>query len=80
MKKYILIILILTFFQSCTSNQRAKSFGGKQKIELKPNEKLLTITWKEDDMWMLTIDTISSIKYFRESSSFGIWNGEISIK
>lgn len=86
MKNLILFILIFiscliwSINISCTKNQRVRTFGGKEEITIKPNEKLINITWKEKDMWVLTEDTITHIKYFRESSSFGIWNGEIVIK
>ena len=86
MKKRILVfcaiavtMLSLAFVTSCTENIRARQFGGKEQITLKPNEKLINITWKDADMWVLTEDTLSHIKYFRESSSFGVFQGEISI-
>ena len=49
-------------------------------LELKPNEKLINITWKESQMWVLTEDTVTHYKYFREKSSWGIWQGEVIIK
>ena len=76
---FILTIVVCCFY-SCTENTRVKHFGGKQEISLKPHEKLMNITWKDADMWILTEDTLTHIKYFRESSSWGIWNGEIIIK
>lgn len=86
MKRKI-IFTMLTFLigwsiclTSCTENSRARNFGGKQEFALKPNEMLINVTWKDDDMWVLTKDTITNVQYFRESSSFGIWEGEIVIK
>lgn len=80
--KKLLIALVLfgTVLTSCTQNERAKEWGGTSEIQLKPNEKLINITWKDTDMWVLTKDTTTNISYFRESSSWGIWNGEIIIK
>lgn len=81
MKKIILTILVSsTILVGCTKNQRVRQFGGTEEIVLKPNEKLLNITWKEKDIWVLTEDTLTKVKYFRESSSFGIWQGEVIIK
>jgi hypothetical protein len=77
---YFIAIAILIIISSCTDNQRVRKFGGTENIKLKLNEKLMNITWKESDMWVLTEDTVTRIKYFRESSSWGIWNGEIIIK
>lgn len=78
--KYGIILLITALLFGCTKNQRAINFGGKEELALKPNERLINVTWKSDNMWVLTEDTITHKKYFRESSSFGIWNGEISFK
>lgn len=78
MKKVVICLLSLMLF-SCTSNEMAKQFGGTQTIELKPNEKLLNITWKDNDMWALTIDTTTNIQYFREFSNYGIWEGEVIV-
>lgn len=74
------LLLCAVCISSCTKNKRARTFGGKEEITLKTNEKLLNITWKESNMWVLTEDTISHIKYFRENSSWGVWEGEIIVK
>lgn len=81
-KLFLMVITVITVitFLSCTDNQRARKFGGKEEIQLKPNEVLINITWKESNMWVLTEDTTTNIKYFRENSNFGIWEGEIIIK
>lgn len=78
--KKLFIVSFLIMLIGCTSNQRARTFGGKEEIILKPNEKLINITWKESDMWVLTEDTITHIFYFREKSNWGVWEGEISVK
>jgi len=82
MKKYKLILLIAVFacVTSCTDNKSARSYGGTEEISLKTNEKLLGITWKDTDMWVLTQDTLTKVCYFREKSSLGILEGEIIIK
>lgn len=86
MKKILLIMLLLAactgvcLLQSCTENARTRTFGGTEEVQLKPNEVLVNITWKETDMWVLTRDTITNISYFRESSSFGIWEGQVIVK
>jgi hypothetical protein len=74
------VLLCAVFISSCTKNKRARTFGGKEEITLKANEKLINITWKKSNMWMLTEDTITHIKYFRENSSWGVWEGEIIVK
>jgi hypothetical protein len=78
--KFALFVITLLALSSCTDNMRARQWGGKENIVLKPNEKLINITWKDNDMWVLTEDTLTHVNYFRESSSFGVFNGEITIK
>lgn len=78
--KILFAIIIVIISASCTQNSRARNFGGKEEMKLKDNERLINITWKDTDMWLLTEDTITKVKYFRESSSFGVWEGEIKIK
>ena len=79
MKKLIVIATSALLF-SCTEKARTRRFGGTENVQLKPNEKLINITWKETNMWVLTEDTVTHVKYFRESSRFGIWEGEVIIK
>ena len=79
-KAFFILLVMCCFLSSCTENQRAKNFGGKEEIQLKPNEKLINITWKQSNMWVLTEDTLTHIKYFRENSDWGVWEGEIVIK
>jgi hypothetical protein len=73
------VLVCTVFISSCTENKRVRSFGGTQGLTLKANEKLLNITWKESNMWVLTEDTVTHIKYFRENSSWGVWEGEIIV-
>jgi len=80
----LLLILTVSITSSCTSNSRAKNFGGSMNIELEAGEKLIEATWKNDDLWLLTRqrrenETIETYK-FSEDSSFGVWEGVITIK
>ena len=77
---FMSIICLMCVHYNCTSNMRTKTFGGKEEIVLKTNEKLINITWKVNNLWVLTEDTTTHIKYFRENSSWGIWQGEIVVK
>ena len=40
-------------FSGCTENIRAKQFGGSQTINLPASQKLLNVTWKDGDLWVL---------------------------
>ena len=77
-------IFLFLFFNSCTQNQRAKSFGGKAEIALPANQKLINATWKDDNLWYLTrpmTEVDSAVTYtFQEESSFGIMEGTYIIR
>lgn len=79
MKKLLFILLTIGLL-SCTSNQRARNWGGKEELVLQPHHVLLGCTFKDHDLWILTRDTSTNICYFREKSSWGIWNGQITFK
>lgn len=81
MKKYLLLVAlaISSVCFSCTDNQMARNYGGTEEITLPKNHQLLNVTWKEDDMWVISKDTITNICYAHEKSSFGILEGTIVI-
>lgn len=68
---------------SCTDNEMARRYGGSEVINLPIGEKLVNVTWKEDNLWLLTSDMNpedSAHTYnFREKSNLGIMEGEITI-
>lgn len=76
-----LLVLMMTAI-SCTEQSMTRSFGGKMSIKLPKGERLLTATWKEADLFYLTepMDSgyIPKNKKFVESSSFGVWESEIT--
>lgn len=88
---YSIMFVTLSFligpsiFMSCTDNQRARSFGGTETINLPKGEKLVNATWKGEkgaaDLWYLTepMDStyIPKTKHFREQSGYGIMQGTV---
>ena len=80
MKKLFVIAIAALSLASCTDNARARHFGGTEEIELKPNEVVLNVTWKENEMWICTKDTVSGVVYFREKSSWGVMEGTVILK
>jgi hypothetical protein len=79
----LLAIISLVSFTSC-KNTRVKKYGGKMTIELKANEKLVNVTWKDDNLWYLTVPMestdIPKTSLFKEKSKRGILEGEITFK
>jgi len=96
MKKFAILILIFLLgfacttaciivgFAGCTAQQRAKKFGGSATINIPQSEKLVIVTWKDDDLWLLTRTRRNNEKpetyKFQESSSWGVLEGTITIK
>jgi hypothetical protein len=82
MKKSLFIVSIVLFFISCTSNTRAKNWGGTETIQVEKGQKVVNITWKDGNtLWILTepMDpnyTPKTLK-FKEKSSLGIVQGTI---
>jgi starvation-inducible outer membrane lipoprotein len=85
MKKTITILLIALFaLTACTENQRAKRFGATANIKFSCGKKLVNVTFKKDNLWMLTreltpTDTVESYE-FNEDSSWGIFEGTVKIQ
>jgi hypothetical protein len=75
------IVTLLT--SACTENKRAKSFGGSAKIELPQGKKLVNVTWKESNMWVLYRDRRSNeivdTYTFTEKSTYGILEGKVQL-
>lgn len=77
MKKLFVLALGVVSLTSCTDNQRARRFGGTEEVDLKPNEVVLNVTWKEAEMWICTQDTVTGVTYFREKSAWGVMEGTV---
>lgn len=79
--KIILVLLVLLSISGCTSQQRAKKYGGTAKVELDRGQRLLEVTWKGDELWYLTEPMDDSYvpkeKVFQEKSSMGIIEGKV---
>lgn len=80
MKKTIFAIIGIVSMASCTDNQIARNYGGTEEVKLNPNEVVLNVTWKQDNMWICTKDTLTGIVYFREKSSWGLVEGSVIFK
>lgn len=69
---------------SCTSNQRARSYGGEQTIAITKGWKVVNASWKDDDLWILVRpmkpeEQPEKLTYI-ESSSYGIAQGKIYLQ
>lgn len=84
MKRLFIILLLASMTISCTENSRARAWGGKVTLELKPGQQLMNAAWKETDLWLLTKERPDSVDpktyQFSEKSTFGVMEGVITIK
>lgn len=74
------IVFLFSILFSCTDNQMARRWGGTEEIKLKPCEKFVNLTWKEDQIWLILEDTCNNTYVAREKSSFGLMEGTVVIK
>jgi hypothetical protein len=72
--------MIPSMLISCTQNERARTFGGSEIVEVPKNHVILTATWKENQLWVLSKDTTTNEMMFWEKSSFGVIQGEVKFK
>lgn len=83
MKQTIIAVAVALSLASCTENDRVKNFGGNGDIELAPGQKLEMVTWKSNELWVLTSIRPDSVKpqtyQFSEKSSWGIVEGSYKI-
>jgi len=84
MRKIALFAIAAITFSSCTQNEMAKNYGGSIDLNLPAGQKLVNITWKDNEIWylsrpMTSKDSVETYS-FQEKSSFGIQEGTITIK
>lgn len=85
-KKYfvmsvVALALSTALFSSCQTV--TKNWGGDMTINLKPNQKLEEITWKDNSLWYLTRpmteNDIAETHTFQEQTDFGVFEGTVTI-
>ncbi len=86
MKKLMMVALVgVTLLGAgCTANVRARVWGGTADEKLPQGRKLVNVTWKDADLWILTKpmskDDVAETYEFIESSSFGVMQGKVIIR
>jgi hypothetical protein len=83
MRKTLLGLVLGLGLFSCTENSRVKNFGGEGDLHLPSGNKLVNVTWKENQIWYLTRPMTSTdevVTYtFKEESSWGVVQGTFFI-
>jgi len=85
MKRAILILLLgATVAYAGLDQWFARNVGGTATIDLEPNQKLMTVAWKDHDLWYLVRPMRSDEKpeeyQLIESSLYGLMSGKVIIK
>lgn len=79
-----LSVAVLLTTVACTDNYRAKNMGGTMKVELPAGQRLVTVTWKEQELWYLTRPRTSEEQpvtwTFKEKSDLGIQEGTVILQ
>lgn len=70
----LIILVIASCCFSCTENQRVKYWGSTATINLKENQRIISCSWKDEQLWYLYVED-STIKprtlYYHEKSNYG---------
>lgn len=81
--RLLLIFTAIITMTACTDNVRSRKFGGTAQRDLIPGKRLVMITWKDSDMWLLTRDRHPDEKperyEFKEDSNLGLLNGTVIV-
>ncbi len=69
---------------SCTDNIRARQLGGTAYIDVTRGQKVIGVTFKENNIWILTrpakLGEVAEVIEFTEHSNFGVLNGKVILK
>lgn len=84
MKNLVIALAVLATMTACTSQQRAKGYGGTATIHVPKGQKVISATWKKLDLWYLTRpmrqDEQPETLTLRESSDFGVMQGSVVLQ
>lgn len=79
----ILFLLSVFLFTGCPENITTRKFGGKMEVKINGREKFVNITWKDNDLWIVTrprkVGEEPEKYWFYEKSAGGLNQGEITI-
>lgn len=80
--KYWMIVFL--FLCGCTDNMMARNYGGVVTVDLPRRTRLVTATWKDNNLWYLVRPKAPNEPVgeyvFVEDSSFGALEGKVVFK
>jgi hypothetical protein len=75
----IIVVIVASVLLRGCDQTITKRWGGATSIELKQDEKLEMVTWKDDQLW-LQVRTDPKTVEFREHSRYGMLEGKVVVK
>ena len=85
-KLYTLVVplIVLAFgyllWIGVLENVAARRWGGTMNVTLPENAQLMSMTWKEDSLWVIYYDQITQKCIFAEDSRLGVLQGDVQVK
>ena len=80
---FIVGSVFIGFARGCSQQGMARYWGGETDMYIEPNRKLIEMTWKDDNVWLLTRpmtdEDIADVYEFSESDAIGILEGTLHI-
>ena len=77
MKKFLLATLLLVGLTGC-DQWVARKYGGNIEQTIPANAQLVTVTWKDSDMWYMYYIPETNTCAFKESSAVGVFEGSVT--
>jgi len=78
---FVMILIITVVSLNSCDQSITRTMGGITKIELEHGERLIEVTWKDDNIWYLVepmdSDYVPKTKTFKESSRIGMLKGKV---
>lgn len=79
-----LILISSLIVCGCTENQRARNFGGNMTVNVERGQKVVNVTWKGADLWILTrpmrVNETAEVLTFKENTKFGMLEGKVTLE
>ncbi len=72
-------LLALLALCGCSEQSMTRSFGGNMAVPIPPGTQLVTMTWKEANLWVLYYDPKTKACTFAENSVHGVFQGTVTV-
>jgi hypothetical protein len=80
----VVVVLGAILLSGCTKSERVRMYGGTMNIDLPKGQRLVTIDWDKENLWLLTRpmknDEQPDTYQLQEKSRFGVAEGAVIIQ